>query len=161
MSNLIYKQQKQIDNRDLAINQLADQVLNLQQQVILLQKSQKDNIIAIDKKMDTKKCIQLTTNIGRTHQQQIETYQNKIQDATSHLTKLDFIQKENSALILGKINMERCIEITNNIEKSCHTRMQNHENKIRNSILNITASDKNKDQEIHVHKGIKHKKLTK
>jgi hypothetical protein len=145
MSNLIGRQQEQIKNRDTAINQLADQLLHLQQQVILLEKIQKKDTTIINEKIDTKKCIELTTNMGRQHQKQMEIYQNDLHDITSQLSKLDSTQKENSSLILTKIDTHSCMEIINNKEQSCQARIQNHEVETKNSILNVMASqEKNK-----------------
>jgi hypothetical protein len=158
ISNLLDRQQQEIKERDQTIQHLADQILNLQEQVALLHKAQKESIIVMEKKMDTRKCIELTTNMGRTYQQQIDIHQDKIQSATSHLSHLDNLQKENLTLIDNKMETEKCIELTNNIEKTCQTRMNNHENIIKKSIHDLktkkdqyfpTTHDKKRNHKTH------------
>jgi hypothetical protein len=135
VSSLVERQQEHLRIRDIQINQLADTVINLQHQITTLQKLQKEDSIVMQKKIDTKKCIELNTHIGRSQQQQIENQQKVVHTITSHLSKLDSIQKENSTLILNKMDTERCMTIINTTANNCQTRLQEQKTEIKNSIL--------------------------
>jgi hypothetical protein len=66
---------------DIHENTIQKSILDLAQ----LDKIQKESLNAIDKKMGTEKCIELTTNMEKTYQQRMDIHENTIQKSISDL----------------------------------------------------------------------------
>jgi hypothetical protein len=136
------KQQKTMQTITNKLTEIAfshKQLLSLNKKVDNLQKQQTNHSEILKAKIDTRKCIELNTNIGRQQQTQKDKYQDDMHHLTTQLSQIVINQNQKSTITQADIDNQAIIKRTQKEQQVSQDKLQKNQELLDNKISKLTA----------------------